>query len=187
MKLERATATAKSSQSCSTVCDPIDSSPPGFSVPGILQARTLEWVAIAFWHIFNRIKRIQWKSADRVPGPLLCNQNAGEWSQTWDHPIPQPPISYPAWDRRLLIRRLLGFPGGAAVKNLPAMQDRQETQVWTLCQEDCLEKEMATHSSILAWRIPGTEKLGGLQSKGLERIRYDWMTKHCTWKGNHYG
>ena len=42
------TATAKSLQSCPTLCDPIDSSPPGSSVPGILQARTLEWVAMSF-------------------------------------------------------------------------------------------------------------------------------------------
>ena len=41
-------ATAKSRQSCPTLCDPIDGSPPGSSVPGILQARTLEWVAISF-------------------------------------------------------------------------------------------------------------------------------------------
>ena len=43
-----ATAAAKSLQSCPTLCDPIDGSPPGFPVPGILQARTLEWVAISF-------------------------------------------------------------------------------------------------------------------------------------------
>ena len=43
-----ATAAAKSRQSCPTLCDPIDSSPPGSPVPGILQARTLEWVAISF-------------------------------------------------------------------------------------------------------------------------------------------
>ena len=42
------TYTAKSRQSCLTLCDPIDGSPPGFPVPGILQARTLEWVAISF-------------------------------------------------------------------------------------------------------------------------------------------
>ena len=43
-----AAAAAKSFQSCPTLCDPIDGSPPGFSIPGILQARTLEWVAISF-------------------------------------------------------------------------------------------------------------------------------------------
>ena len=50
------------------------------------------------------------------------------------------------------------------VKNLPAMQKTQETQVWSLGQEDPLEKGMATLSSILAWRIPWTEKPGGLPS-----------------------
>ena len=47
------------------------------------------------------------------------------------------------------------------INNLPA---RQETQVQSLGQEDPLEKEMATHSSVLAWEIPGTEEPGGLQS-----------------------
>ena len=46
--LAAAAAAAKSLQSCPTLCDPIDGSPPGSPVPGILQARTLEWVAIAF-------------------------------------------------------------------------------------------------------------------------------------------
>ena len=46
--LRAATATAKSLQSCLTLCDPIDGSPPGSAIPGILQARTLEWVAISF-------------------------------------------------------------------------------------------------------------------------------------------
>ena len=50
------------------------------------------------------------------------------------------------------------------VKNLPAME---ETQVWSLGQEDPLEKGMATHSSILVWRIPWTEEPGSLQSMGL--------------------
>ena len=53
------------------------------------------------------------------------------------------------------------------VKNLPAMQGVQETRVWSLGWEDPLEEEMATHSSILAWEIPGIEEPGGLQSTGL--------------------
>ena len=56
------------------------------------------------------------------------------------------------------------------VKNMPAMQD---TQVQTLGQEDPLEKGMATHSSILAWRIPWSEKLGMLQSMGSQRAGHD--------------
>ena len=53
------------------------------------------------------------------------------------------------------------------VKRLPVMK---ETQVRSLGWEDPLEKEMATHSSILAWRIPWTEKPGGLQSIGSQRV-----------------
>ena len=56
------------------------------------------------------------------------------------------------------------------VKNQPAMQD---TQVLFLGQEDPLEKGMATHSSILAWRIPWTEEHGRLQSMGSQRVRHD--------------
>ena len=56
------------------------------------------------------------------------------------------------------------------VKNLPAVQ---ETQVQSLNWEDPLEKEMATPSSILAWKIPWTEEPGGLQSTGLQRVRHD--------------
>ena len=49
----------------------------------------------------------------------------------------------------------------------------QEDRVITLGREDLLEKEKSTHSSILAWRIPWSEELGGLQSMGLQRIRHD--------------
>ena len=50
----------------------------------------------------------------------------------------------------------------------------RETRVWSLGREDPLEKGMATHSSIPAWRIPGTEEPGGLQSMGSQRVRHDW-------------
>ena len=57
------------------------------------------------------------------------------------------------------------------VRNLPPVG---ETWVWSLSQEDPLEKGMAVHSSILAWRIPWIEEPGGLQSMGSQRIRHDW-------------
>ena len=59
------------------------------------------------------------------------------------------------------------------LKRLPSMQ---ETWGWSLGQENPLEKEMATHSSILAWRIPWMEEPGGLQSTGSQRVRHDWTT-----------
>ena len=64
----------------------------------------------------------------------------------------------------------MGFPGGSVVKNLPAMQ---ETQVQSLGWEDPLEKAMATHSSVLAWRIPGAGEPGGLPSTGSHRVEHD--------------
>ena len=59
------------------------------------------------------------------------------------------------------------------IKNLPAMQETQEKQVQSLGQEDPLQEEMASHSSILAWRIPWTEETGGLQSMGSQRVGQD--------------
>ena len=61
------------------------------------------------------------------------------------------------------------FSGGSMVKNLPAMQETQETQVLSLGQEDPLGKEMATHSNILAWETQWTEGPGELQSMGLQK------------------
>ena len=61
------------------------------------------------------------------------------------------------------------------VKNPPAML---ETGVWSLGWEDPLEESMATHSSILAWRIPVESGVCGLQSTELQRVRHDWATKH---------
>ena len=63
------------------------------------------------------------------------------------------------------------FPVAQMVRNQPAMQ---ETRVWSLGQEDLLEKEMATHSSIHAWRIPGMTEPGGLPSMGSHRVGHDW-------------
>ena len=59
------------------------------------------------------------------------------------------------------------------VKNLPAIQEPQETRVRSLGWEDPLEENMATHSGILAWRIVWTEEPGRLQSIGLQRVRHD--------------
>ena len=68
------------------------------------------------------------------------------------------------WD---IFRSIQGFSGGSVVKKPPTTQ---ETQVPSLSQEVPLEKEIVTHSSILAWRIPWTEEPGGLQSMGSQRV-----------------
>ena len=64
----------------------------------------------------------------------------------------------------------MGFPGGSVVKNPRAMQERW---VRSLSRENPLEKEMGTHSSVLAWRIPGTGEPDGLPSMGLHRVGHD--------------
>ena len=66
----------------------------------------------------------------------------------------------PYLEETVLCKR--GFPGDSEVKSLPAMPEIQETRIWSLGQKGPLEEGMATYSSILAWRIPWTEKPGGL-------------------------
>ena len=91
-------ATAKSLQSCPTLCDPIDGSPPGFPVPGILQARTMEWVAISFssarkWKVnVKLLSRIQllatpWTAAHQAPPPMGFSRQE-YWSGV---PLPSTP------------------------------------------------------------------------------------------------
>ena len=88
--IKKATAAAKSLQSCPTLCDPIDGSPPGFPVPGILQARTLEWVAISFsnawkWKVkVKSLSRVQlfttpWTAAYQAP-PSMGFSKQKYWS-----------------------------------------------------------------------------------------------------------
>ena len=82
-----------------------------------------------------------------------------------------------------IIQRLKTMPSqsflGAQVQRicLP-MQKTQETWVWSLGQEDPLKEEMATHSSILSWKVPWTEEPGGLQSMESQRVGHAWVTEH---------
>ena len=93
-----ADAAAKSLQSCPTLCDPIDSSPPGFPVPEVLQARTLEWVAISFFNVWNwkvKVKSLSrvrlfvtpWTAAHQAP-PSMGFSRQEYWSGV---PLPSPP------------------------------------------------------------------------------------------------
>ena len=73
-----------------------------------------------------------------------------------------------------------GFPGGSAVKNLPAMQEPQEMRVRSLGWEDSLEKGMTTHSSIFAWRIPWPEEPRGLHVHRVAKTQtlLKWLSRH---------
>ena len=73
-------------------------------------------------------------------------------------------------NNRLPIFKYVGFPGRSVVKNQPAIQ---ETHVPPFGWEDPLEKEIAMHSSIVAWEIPWTEEPGGLKSMGSQKVGHD--------------
>ena len=75
-----AVAAAKSLQSCQTLCDPIDGSPPGSPIPGILQARTLEWVAISFSNA--------WKWKVKVNSLSRVRPSATPWTAAYQAPLP---------------------------------------------------------------------------------------------------
>ena len=77
------------------------------------------------------------------------------------------------WIARKVLYLIWGVVTVQRVKNLPAMQETQETWVRSLGWEDPLEQEMATLSSILAWRVPWREELGRLQCTGSQRVGHD--------------
>ena len=85
---------------------------------------------------------------------------AGTYSENW------------RWDLGLDVL-ILGLQVSPVVKNPPANEETKETWFRSPGWEDPLEEDMATHSSILAWRIPGTEEPGGLQSTGPHRVGHD--------------
>ena len=106
-------------------------------------------------------------------------------SGPWDGEI----ISWVIWIGSKLnhIYPMRGFPGGSVVKNPPA---KQEIQVRSRGQEDPLEEEIATYSSIPAWGNPWTEEPGGLQSMGLQRGGHDLATEPpppSLWRGGAEG
>ena len=72
-----------------------------------------------------------------------------------------------------LLSKIMGFPAGTVIKNPSAMQDAQEIWVRSLSQGNPLASEMATRSSILAWKIPWTEEPGRLKSMGSQTVRHD--------------
>ena len=161
-----AAAAAKSLQSCLTLRDPIDSSPPGSPVPGILQARTLEWVAIAFsnaWMWKVKVKSLSrvwlfatpWSATHQAP-PSMGFSRQEYWSG-----VPSPSLMLKANSfkfflfsfmiKTCFLRTFTHSRTSLVVRWLGIRLPVQEMQVWPLGQEDLLEKEMSPHSSVLAW------------------------------------
>ena len=165
-----AAAAAKSIQSCPTLCDPIDRGPPGSPVPGILQARTLEWVAISFSNA--------WKGKVKVKSLSHVRLFVTPWSAAYQAPLSVGFSRQEYWSgvpivdlqcdnfcctaKWLSYTHIWGFHGGSDGKKICLKCGR----------EDPLEKGMTTYFSILAWRVPWTEESGRLP---LQRVRHEWV------------
>ena len=143
-----------SAQSCLTLCDPKDCNLPGFSVLGILQTRILQWVAIS-------TSRGYFSTQGSKPGLLNCG---GFLLSDPPGDLPNP-----------------GFKPTSLTCHSCILQI-DEMRIQPLGWKYPLEVGMATHSSILAWRISWTEAPGRLQSAGPQRVRYDWSNLACMHK-----
>ena len=159
MKVKSASEVA---QSCPTLSDPMDCSPPGSSIHGIFQARVLEWVAVSFSGLLHLV--LPYRSVASDPKyytlPHQCHSMIfGKGNGT---PLQcfcqENPMDGRAW--------------WATVHGVTKSWTRLSNFTFTF-HFHALEKEMATHSSVLAWRIPGTGEPGGLPSMGSLRVGHD--------------
>ena len=141
-------------QSCPTLSNPMGCSLPGSSIHGIFQARVLEWGAIAFSEF---LLHCNVRDPGLIPG---SERSPGEGNGTLlQYSCLENPMDGGAW--------------WAAVHGVAKSQARLSDFTFTF-PFHALEKEMATHSSVLAWRIPGTGEPGGLPSVGSHRVGHDW-------------
>jgi len=162
---------AKSLQSCPTLCDPTDRSPPGSPVPGILQARTLEWVAISFSNAWKWKVKVKVKSCPTLSDPMDCSLPGSsvhgifqarvlEWGAI--------AFSIPCYNFSSIYHHLICILIYLFVYLLfiPLLYKCHSHRIFVLFSTLSLEKEMATHSSVLAWRISGTGEPGGCRLWG---------------------
>ena len=141
------------------------------------------WIKIKLKNNHIKCKPIKSEQKSERSKKHLSPKKAPIWlKSTWKDA--QPLVIWP----KLQIRYHFTLVSGASlvaqtVKNPPAVR---ETWVWSLDWDNPLEKATATHSSILAWRIPWTEESSGLQSMGLQRVGHDWETHFHTGQNGHH-
>ena len=187
----RLAAAAKSLQSSPTLCDPIDGSPPGSAVPGILQARTLEWVAISFsnaWKWKVKVKSLShvwllatpWTAAHQAP-PSMGFSRQEYWSGL---PLPSPnarPTCGQNYEPRFFFVfsvflifsppfSYLGFPGGSIGKGTAWMQ---EIGVQALGQEDAWRRKWQSTPVLLPGESHAQRTWWATVMRSL-RVRHDW-------------
>ena len=182
--------------SCPTLCNPMDCSLPGSSIHGIFQARALEWGAIAFskLKVYSKIIQLQYTCIysflDYFPIEVITEKTRNLFckfllsiyknknSEKRKKQLCDLPCNWWYHNGTLLQYPCLENPmdGGAWWAAIYGVaQSRTRLSDFTLTFHfHALEKDMATHSSVLAWRIPGTGEPGGLPSVGLHRVGHDW-------------
>ena len=156
-----AAAAAKSLQSSTTLWDTIDGSPPGSPVPGILQARTLEWVAIYSTRMHF------WSPRLKVIPPNLHFRSPWYAHSQWY-------LKKEQWLFLSILSLSRCLPHGRRSLESCSPRGRWGSDTTERLHFHALEKETATHSSVLAWRIPGMGEPGGLLSMELHRVGHYW-------------
>ena len=143
-------------QSCPTLSDPMDCSPPGSSAHGIFQARVLEWGAISFSYqrVFEHSLALPFFG---IGVKIDLFQSCGNGTSL-QYSCLENPMGRGAW--------------WAAVYGVAKSRTRLSDLTFTF-HFHALEKAMATHCSVLAWRIPGTAEPGGLSSMGSQRVGHN--------------
>ena len=150
-------------QSCPALCDTMDCSPPGSSVHGIFQATMLKCIVISYSRGSSWPSDWTWFSWVSCIGRWILYHWATKEAL---HSFFKYIFRIEVW---LIYNVIL----------ISAVQELKEMQVWSLGWEDPLEEGTATHSSILAWKIPWTEEPGRPQSSGSLRVRRYWGDFSC--------
>ena len=146
-------------QSCPTLCNPMDCSPPGFSVHGILQARILEWVAIPFSRGSSWPRDRTWVSC-----------TAGSFFTVWATDTAA--SDYRGWIRKGIIMPLKGLPGWLSGKRICLQCRRCGFDPWV--RKLPWRRKWQPTPVFLPWEIPRTEEPGGLQFMGSQKS-WTWL------------
>ena len=152
---------------CPTLCNPV-----GYTVHGMLQARILEWIMDSY-SPFQGIFPTQGWNPVLPHCRRILYQLSHKGSKTTLEWVAYPFSSESSWSGIELVSPALQVDSLPTELSGKPMQEIQKMWVQSLGREDPLEESVATHSSILAWKIPWTEEPGRLQSMESQRVRHD--------------
>ena len=194
-KIDAAAAAAKLLQSCPTLCDPIDGSPPGSLIPGILQARTLEWVAISFsnaweWKVKGKSLSCFWPSATPWTAAHQAPPSMGFSSQEYWSGVPLPsPVKRIGWFKTPRGSKILGLythSSGEVCISLGSSLVCQWYRIYLQCSRSGFDpwvrkipwrRKWQSTPVFLPGKSHGQRRLAGYSSQGRKRVRYNLAAK----------